>query len=94
MRSIFPWINKLPTAHNRKFSKAIKEFDEFIYDIIEEKKNKMKHNINDSYNGRADLLTSMLEVGEKEEVITEMKQLRDEMVTFFIAGHDSKFVIQ
>ena len=33
----------------------------------------------------------MIELGEKEGFHTDKKQLRDEMVTFFIAGHDSKF---
>jgi cytochrome P450 len=91
MRLIFPWITKLPTAHNKKFLKAIEEFDGFIFDIIEKKRNDMKNNIDNSYNGRADLLTSMLKLGEQEGITTDTKQLRDEMVTFFIAGHDSKF---
>jgi cytochrome P450 len=32
----------------------------------------------------------MLELGEQEGINTDVKQLRDEMVNFFVAGHDSK----
>ncbi|CAB4403344.1 unnamed protein product [Rhizophagus irregularis] len=38
---------------------------------------------------RHDLLTSMLELGEQEGINTDVKQLRDEMVNFFVAGHDT-----
>ena len=33
----------------------------------------------------------MLKFSEQEGIITNIKQFRDEMVNFFIAGHDSKF---
>ena len=87
-RIVFPWISKLPTEHNRKFSKAIEEFDGFIFDIIETKRNDINNNKNVS--GRVDLLTSMLELSKQEGIHADTKQLRDEMVTFFVAGHDSK----
>jgi cytochrome P450 len=44
-----------------------------------------------SNNDRVDLLTSMLKSSEQEGIHADTKQLRDEMVTFFVAGHDSKF---
>ncbi|RIA91638.1 cytochrome P450 [Glomus cerebriforme] len=89
-RIVFPWISNLPTEHNKKFHRAIKEFDEFIFDIIETKRNKIKNN-SEKYtnNGRVDLLTSMLELSEREGIHTDTKQLRDEMVIFFVAGHDT-----
>ncbi|CAB5192205.1 unnamed protein product [Rhizophagus irregularis] len=31
----------------------------------------------------------MLELGEQEGINTDVKQLRDEMVNFFVAGHDT-----
>jgi cytochrome P450 len=40
----------------------------------------------DSYNGH-DLLTSMIKQGE---INIDKHQLRDEIATFFTAGHDSK----
>jgi cytochrome P450 len=65
---------------------AIEKFDEFIFDIIETKRNEIKKNPHKGH----DLLTSMLELGEQEGINTDVKQLRDEMVNIFAAGHDSK----
>ena len=89
-RIIFPWISYLPTWQNRKFHKALKEFDEFIFDIIETKRNEI-HNKKDSVNGRVDLLTSILKSSEQEGIHIDAKTLRDQIMTYFIAGHDSEF---
>ncbi|CAB4411849.1 unnamed protein product [Rhizophagus irregularis] len=80
-----PWVDKLPLKSNKKYLDALKEFDGFIYDVIEARRNEIKKN---SYNGR-DLLTSMLKLTEQEEINTDIKQLRDELVSIFAAGHDS-----
>ncbi|CAG8706731.1 790_t:CDS:10, partial [Funneliformis caledonium] len=90
---LFPWLIKLPTAHNRKFFKANEEFNEFISDMIKEKRNevenkKVSNNVN-SDNGRIDLLTGMIQHANQEGISTDSKQLRDEMVGFFVAGHDT-----
>ncbi|CAG8643640.1 6225_t:CDS:2 [Funneliformis caledonium] len=87
-RLVFPLLNKLPTEENRKFFKAIDEFDEFIYDIIMEKRNAIE-NKKGSENGRIDLVTSMIELSNREGISTDLKQLRDEMANFFVAGHDT-----
>ncbi|CAB4389676.1 cytochrome P450 [Rhizophagus irregularis] len=81
-RRVFPWISELPLESNKKYLDAIKEFDGFINDIIETKRNEMKK---DSYNGH-DLLTSMIKQGE---INIDKHQLRDEIATFFTAGHDT-----
>ena len=88
-RFIFPWINKLPTKSNKRLFSAIDEFDKFIFDIIDKKRNE----INKKNSGRGDILTTMLELSKQEGIgiHSDTKQLRDEMVTFFAAGHDSKF---
>ncbi|PKC67381.1 hypothetical protein RhiirA1_393769 [Rhizophagus irregularis] len=54
---------------------VIEEFDGFIFDIIETKRNKIKKNPYKSH----DLLTSMLELGEQKGINTDVKQLRDEI---------------
>ncbi|CAG8580097.1 577_t:CDS:10 [Funneliformis mosseae] len=89
---IFPWLIKLPTAQNRKFFEANKEFNGFISDIIKAKRNDVE-NLKGSNNGRIDLLTSMLELSNKEGIHTDSKQLRDEMVGFFVAGHDTTSMV-
>ncbi|RIA81867.1 cytochrome P450 [Glomus cerebriforme] len=91
IRIILPFLNKLPLESNRKFFASLEEFDKFIFDIIEKKKIEIKNNNNKEnvFSGRIDLLTSMLELGEKEGIDTDIKQLRDEMVNNFVAGHDT-----
>ncbi|CAB4483282.1 unnamed protein product [Rhizophagus irregularis] len=79
-RRVFRWIES-----NKKFMNAIEKFDEFIFDIIETKRNEIKKNPHKGH----DLLTSMLELGEQEGINTDVKQLRDEMVNIFAAGHDT-----
>ncbi|GET01449.1 cytochrome P450 [Rhizophagus clarus] len=87
-RFIFPWINKLPTANNKKFYQSIEEFDKFIFDIVETKRSEIKNKpISDDEH--VDLLTSMLRLSEQEKIHADTKQLRDEMVNFFVAGHDT-----
>ncbi|CAB5372642.1 unnamed protein product [Rhizophagus irregularis] len=92
LRIIFPFINKLPLESNKKFLAAIKEFDNFIYEIIEKKKDEMNNNkINNKENNNY-LLTKMLEYSKQEGINTDNKQLRDEMVNNFVAGHDTTAV--
>jgi cytochrome P450 len=90
---IFPRICTLPLESNRKFFRYLEEFNKFIFEIIENKKNELKNSNKEenSYSGRVDLLTSMLELSEQEGINADVKQLRDEMVSNFVAGHDSKY---
>ncbi|CAI2187348.1 519_t:CDS:2, partial [Funneliformis geosporum] len=80
-------------SHNRKFFKANEEFNEFVSDIIKAKRNEIENtkdsNNENSKNGRIDLLTGMLQHANQEGISTDFKQLRDEMVGFFVAGHDT-----
>ncbi|POG74196.1 cytochrome P450 [Rhizophagus irregularis DAOM 181602=DAOM 197198] len=56
-RLVFPWISELPLESNKKYLDAIKEFDGFINDIIETKRNEMKK---DSYNATTTALSVSL----------------------------------
>src|ERR1041385_4839425 len=89
VRTIFPWINKLPIESNRKFFDDMEEFNNIIIDIIETKRKEINNNKKNSHNDdHNDVLTSMLEIGEQEGISTDIKQLRDEMVALFVAGHE------
>lgn len=90
LRIIFPFINKLPLESNKKFLVAIEEFDNFIFEIIEKRKVEIKNNKINNKENNIDLLSKMLELGEQEGIDTNNKQLRDEMVNNFVAGHDGK----
>jgi cytochrome P450 len=75
----FSWFadNFLPTLNNRRFKKAVKAVDQLIGRIIEER-HKNKSDV-------TDLLSVLLSMS----VGNSDKQIRDEIVTFFIAAHET-----
>ena len=78
----FSWFgdNFLPTANNRRFKKAIQAVDKLIANIIEERR--------ENNSDRNDLLSVLLSMS----VDNSDKQIRDEIVTFFIAAHETTAV--
>lgn len=71
-----------PSARNKEFSKVAKSLDDLIYGIIEERR---KSDVQ-----RHDLLEMLMEAVDEEtgERMSD-KQLRDEAMTLFIAGHET-----
>jgi cytochrome P450 len=72
----------VPTPRNRRFKKALGTVDRIVYGMIEERRQ-----------GRSeahDLLTMLLQAHDEEtgETMTD-KQLRDEVMTVFLAGHET-----
>ncbi|WP_416150714.1 cytochrome P450 [Salipaludibacillus sp. HK11] len=82
MRSIIQIPLWLPTKKNRKLKRAVKILDQTIYHIIEKRRN-------DS-NTHSDLLGVLMEAKDENngEGMTD-KQLRDELMTIFLAGHET-----
>lgn len=78
------WIldNRLPTRAHREFFAAAKEIDEIVYRIIGERRA--------SGRDEGDLL-SMLLAAHDEDDGSQMtdRQLRDEVMTIFLAGHET-----
>lgn len=82
---LFPFseiLEKLPLPQNKRFEKAKKRLDETIYRIINERRR--------SGEDRGDLL-SMLLFSQDEEGTGSMtdEQVRDEVMTLFLAGHET-----
>ncbi|HXY33101.1 MAG TPA: cytochrome P450 [Planctomycetaceae bacterium] len=79
-----PWnfLERLPVASNRRYERAIQVLDRSVQKIIDEHRGASA--------GSDDLLT-MLMAARDEETGTQMsdKQLRDEVMTFFLAGHET-----
>lgn len=73
------WV---PTPKNRRFLQAVETVDAIIYQLIAQRR---QHPA-----GTADLLSMLLEARDAENG-TGMsdKQLRDEIITFFFAGHET-----
>jgi cytochrome P450 len=76
------WIEKLPLPSVRRFEKARDFLDKTIYGIIAERRA--------SKEDKGDLL-SMLLLAQDEDGVTGMsdKQIRDEALTLFLAGHET-----
>jgi cytochrome P450 len=72
----------IPTPHNLRFERAARRLDAIVHTIIKERRKSGEED-------RGDLL-SMLMLAEDEsgERMTD-KQLRDEVMTLFLAGHET-----
>jgi cytochrome P450 len=82
---IFPFselLEKLPLPQNKRFERAKRRLDETIYRIIDERRRSGKDH--------GDLL-SMLLLSQDEEGTGSMtdEQVRDEVMTLFLAGHET-----
>lgn len=76
---MLPW---LPTRQNRQFRSAIQTMDRLVYEIIARRRAEP--------GGHDDLLTMLLSARDEEtgQGMTD-RQLRDEMMTILLAGHET-----
>jgi cytochrome P450 len=76
-------LEKLPLPHVRRFRRAKERLDETIYRIIEERRG--------STEDRGDLLSMLLSARDEEGDGGGMNdlQVRDEVMTLFLAGHET-----
>jgi cytochrome P450 len=78
------WIldNRLPTPTNRRFHKVAAELDEVVYRIIGQRR---------AGNGQdqGDLLSMLLQAHDEDGSQMTDKQLRDEVITLFLAGQET-----
>jgi cytochrome P450 len=71
----------LPLPSNRRYARAVARLDRLVYDMLEQ-----KHNGN---GGGDDLLTMLTEARDEDGTAMDAKQIRDEAVTIFLAGHET-----
>jgi cytochrome P450 len=77
---------KVPTPYNLKARSAIRTIDQIIYRIIQ--------NRQDQPEEPGDLLSLLMQArGEDTGSAMTLSQLRDEVLTFFIAGHETTAVL-
>jgi cytochrome P450 len=71
----------LPTPGNLAFKRAVERLDRVIYDIIERRRA--------SGEDQGDLLSMLLDAQDEDGSGMTDKQVRDEVMTLFIAGHET-----
>jgi cytochrome P450 len=77
------WIldNRLPTAAHRRFHREARKIDDIVYRIIADRRA--------SGRDQGDLLSMLLEAQDEDGTQMSDKQLRDEVMTLFLAGHET-----
>ena len=77
------WIldNRLPTPAHRRFHRLAKQIDEIVYRIIDERRR--------SGRDEGDLLSVLLQAQDEDGSQMTNQQLRDEVMTLFLAGHET-----
>ena len=79
------WI---PTRRHRDFARKMARFDEMVADLIDERRQ--------DNTPRNDLLSTLLELNdnpESDEYQFSGKELRDQLVTFLFAGHETTALV-
>ncbi len=78
---IFPLFKRLPTPQRRRFARGVATLDAIIYSVIERRR---------ATGGEArDLLSMLLQARDEDGTGMSDKQLRDECMTLFLAGHET-----
>ncbi len=77
---IVPIPEWLPTPANRRLREAIRRLDSIVFRMIAERRK--------SGEGRGDLLSMLLHATDEDGGMSD-RQLRDEVMTLFMAGHET-----
>jgi cytochrome P450 len=76
------WTERLPTRRNREFHRALRRLEELVARIIEARRR--------SDTSAPDLLSMLLAVRDEDTgERMDDRELRDEVMTFFLAGHET-----
>jgi cytochrome P450 len=77
------WIldNRLPTPAHLRFNRDVRKIDRFVYRLIEERRA--------SGADTGDLLSMLLAAEDEDGGGMSDRQLRDELMTIFLAGHET-----
>lgn len=83
-KQIFPLPNWLPTSHNRKLAGAVERLDALIQKFIDDRRA--------SGEDKGDFLSVLLTARDDDNSAMTDKQVRDEAMTLFGAGHETTAV--
>ena len=77
-----PILKRLPTPGRRRFNRGVAKLDSIIYGVVEERRKSGAGETND-------LLSMLLHAQDEDGGRMSDKQLRDECMTLFLAGHET-----
>jgi len=81
----YPMPLSVPSPGVRRFKRAVRAIDEVIYRLIAARRT----DGDEATAARADLLSMLLSARDEEGRAMDERQLRDEVVTLFLAGHET-----
>ena len=79
---LLPFLTRMPTPGRRRFDGAVAKLDAIIYGVIEKRRSSRAEESND-------LLSMLLHAQDEDGSRMSDKQLRDECMTLFLAGHET-----
>jgi cytochrome P450 len=78
---------KLPIESNKKFESSLKNLEHLVYSLIDKSKKKIQSGSNTGGETLLDMMVNSVDDETKEGF--DQKTLRDNVIVFFIAGHDT-----
>src|SRR5262249_25829493 len=79
--AMVPWLARLPTPTNLRFRSAVQDLSAIVYDTITQRRA--------GGTGGEDLLSRLLAARDEDGSAMTDRQLRDEVVTLLLAGHET-----
>ena len=87
LHSILAYLG-VPTRARRRYLRAVAQLDEVVYSMIARGREKLKDEMPVA-GGAKDLLTLLLEARDEDGNAMTDQQLRDEVITLLLAGHET-----
>ena len=82
-------FRRIPTRNNRRYDAAVRELDDIVYSLIRERQSNAATT---SPHGFQDLLGTLLRARYDDGSSMPAQQLRDEVMTLLLAGHETTAV--
>lgn len=91
LQFIFPFLRKVRGKYLNNFEMGVEQINEVVYSVIEKKQHELETSTEDS--DATNLLCNLLKAKytDSQEILND-KQLRDEVLTFMLAGHETTSV--
>ena len=87
MKTMLTYLG-VPTLAHRRYIRAVKQIDEVVYELIARGREKLARSENGT-DGPKDFLTLLLEARDDDGNAMSDQQLRDEVITLLLAGHET-----